>query len=191
MAHRFGFVIGLFVSVSLLSIVLFTSVLPIQSRTVSAETVDSEPPPPVSELGSETPPETSPAQPTSLPVQRTIYLQSRAFVPGETDIGAFEQLADAEPNRVHILLQLDFIPRQAAKAEFEARGVKLLAYVPDYAWIASVPATNPAAVLHMPGVTWAGELTLADKLAPAIVDNLWGSYNLAPDGTAVRRQDYG
>ncbi len=185
MAHRFVFLTRLFVSVSLLVTMLFTSVLPITSGNVSAQTVGSEPPPPVSELASEAPPEASAALPTSPPVQRTIYLQSRVFAPGEPEMQALTPLADAGPSRVHILLQLDFVPRQAAKAEFEARGVKLLAYLPDYAWIASVPAANPAAVLHIPGVTWAGELALADKLAPAIVDNLWGSHNLAPDGKAA------
>lgn len=80
---------------------------------------------------------------------------------------------------------MDFIPREAAKAALAARGIELLAYVPDYAWIASVPATNPAAALQLPGVTWAGELAANDKLAPAIVDAAWGSYNLTADGTAA------
>jgi len=113
-------------------------------RAVLAKVVADEAP---SAVSSETP--AAFAQTTS--VTHTIYLQSREFVPVEPDVQALQRLAVAGRDRVHVLLQLDFIPRQAAKAEFEARGVKLLAYVPDYAWIASVPAVSPAAVLQLPG----------------------------------------
>jgi hypothetical protein len=120
----------------------------------------------------------------------TIYLKSGDLTPGAPDPVALDQLARSDDRRsgsarVHILLQLDFIPREAAKAEYDKHGVKLLAYVPDYAWIASVPASNPAGVLNLPGVTWAGPLTVNDKLDPAIVAGQWLPGNLAPDGTAA------
>ncbi len=51
--------------------------------------------------------------------------------------------------------------------------VRLLKYVPDYAWIASVPAADPAAVLDLPGVVWAGGLTVEDKIDPAILAARW------------------
>lgn len=146
--------------------------------------ITSQLPPSESELPSSSA-EIPASLPAASPVSHTIQLQSRSFVPGAPDLPALLQLENTGRDRVHLLLQLDFIPREMAKAEFAARGVNLLAYVPDYAWIASVPATNPAAVLQLPGVTWAGVLTLADKVAPAIRDNLWGSYNLAPNGTAA------
>ena len=115
----------------------------------------------------------------------TIYLKSGDLTPGTPDVSALNQLARSDGGRVHILLQLDFIPRDLAKTEYEKSGVKLLAYVPDYAWIASVPAADPAAVLNLPGVTWAGPLTVNDKLDPAIVNGEWLLSNLAPDGTAA------
>jgi hypothetical protein len=86
---------------------------------------------------------------------------------------------------VHVLLQLDFIPRQAAKEALSAQGIELLAYVPDYAWIASVPAGDAAAALDAPGVVWLGALRAEDKLDPAIRAERWGPFNLAPDGTAA------
>jgi hypothetical protein len=89
------------------------------------------------------------------------------------------------PGRIHVLVQFDFIPRQAAKAAFEDMGVVLLDYVPDYAWIASVPAANPAVALDLPGAVWTGGLTVEDKLDPGIVADQWGSFNLASDGTAA------
>jgi len=183
MALRIRFLTRVLVSVCLITALLYTTILPV--RPVLAESGDAASPPPQSELAPEPSPQAPATQPTSPPVQRTIYLQSRTFIPGEPDVPALDQLAASGTDRIHVLLQLDFIPRQAARVDFEARGVKLLAYIPDYAWIASIPAANPAAVLAMTGVTWAGEFALADKLSPDIVNNLWGSHNLAPDGTAA------
>ena len=119
------------------------------------------------------------------PTTHTIHLKSGDVTPGAPDRLALNQLARSDGGRVHILLQLDFIPRDTAKAEYEKNGVKLLAYVPDYAWIASVPASDPAAVLNLPGITWAGPLTVNDKLDPAIVNQVWLPSNLAPDGTVA------
>jgi hypothetical protein len=126
-----------------------------------------------------------PIQPTAPAPVHTIQLKSGDLVPGTPDVAALNQLARSDGGRLHVLLQLDFIPRAAAKAEYERNGVKLLAYVPDYAWIASVPAANPAEILTLPGVTWVGPLTVNDKLDPAIVQGEWGAWNLAPDGTAA------
>lgn len=182
MLKKSAFVMRLLVSIGLLLATFSTSLFPVPSREVLAEVTANEPPPPESEL----PSDTAPAVPMAAsPVQHTIYLQSREFVPGEPDLRALQRLVIAGRDRVHVLLQLDFIPRQTAKAEFEARGIKLLAYVPDYAWIASMPATNPAAVLESPGMTWAGELSVDDKLDPAIRAGEWGPWNLAPEGIAA------
>ncbi len=119
------------------------------------------------------------------PLTPTIHLKSRDFQPAAPDRAALQASARADRDRVHILVQLDFIPREAAKAEYERRGLKLLAYVPDYAWIASTPAQAPDLPLSLPGVTWVGSLTVEDKLDPAISNREWGSYNLSADGTAA------
>jgi hypothetical protein len=127
------------------------------------------------------------------PAAHTIHLKSGDVTPGAPDRLALNQLARSDGGRVHILLQLDFIPRNPAKAEFEKDGIKLLAYVPDYAWITSVPASDPAAALDQAGVTWAGALSVNDKLDPMIRSGEWGSWNLTPAGiaavTVVMHQD--
>ena len=122
------------------------------------------------------------------PVTHTIHLKSRQFEPSPADVldaNGLQRLARPDRERIHVLVQLDFIPRQAAKDELAARGLRLLAYVPDYAWIASVAAAAAATAVDSPGVTWVGELTVDDKLAPAITADQWGEHNLAPDGTAA------
>ena len=60
-------------------------------------------------------------------VVHTIHLKSGDVAPGAPDLLALNPLARSEGGRVHVLLQLDFIPRAAAKAEYEKYGVKLLA----------------------------------------------------------------
>lgn len=125
---------------------------------------------------------TDPGPPASSPV---IHLKSRQIQPSPANALSPDAAAGLGQERIHVLLQLDYIPRQAAKDALRAQGIELLAYVPDYAWIASLPAADAAAALDLPGVTWIGELTVDDKLDPAIREGRWGDYNLAPDGTAA------
>lgn len=123
---------------------------------------------------------------TTLPAPaHTIYLKSREFQPVLPDVSALSQLAITDREKTHILVQLDFIPRDLAKNTLQAQDLNLLAYVPDYAWIAAVPAADPAQILNIPGVVWAGELTPADKLDPAIQANTWSAFNRSADGKTV------
>jgi hypothetical protein len=163
-------------------------------RTVTARSVDSpitQAPPPsrtsvsAAPSGNQQDPP-NPETPLDLPLtSHTIYLKSRQFQPGPADSAALQAWSERGPERVHLLVQLDYIPRQQAKAELLARGLNLLAYVPDYAWIASLPAQDAASALTWPGVTWVGELTVEDKLAPEIREARWSEFNLRPNGIAA------
>ena len=145
---------------------------------------DAQPPSP-EEASPPSGPEPEEPPPTAT-ITHTIHLKSREFIPQAPETSALQQPAhQAIGGRMHVLLQLDYIPRQAAKDALAARGIKLLAYVPDYAWIASVPTTDVPALLHTPGLTWLGRLTPQDKLAPAIQAQRWDSYNLSPNGIAA------
>ena len=116
---------------------------------------------------------------------RQIHLKSRDFAPSAAEALPLDSVAASDQARAHVLLQLDFIPRQAAKEALAGRGIELLAYVPDYAWIASIPVSDASAVLDGPGVVWLGPLTVEDKLAPSIRADRWAPFNLAPDETAA------
>ena len=112
-----------------------------------------------------------------------IHLKSRQFTPSALDQAEVLNLIASGGDRHHILVQLDFIPREEAKAAYKSSGLRLLAYVPDYAWIASAQTSDGSAILNLPGLTWAGAFTAEDKLDPAIQDEGWSSYNLTPDGS--------
>lgn len=118
-----------------------------------------------------------------------LRLKSRAFSPGRPAAAALKadlaSLAREDRTRIHLLVQLDFIPNPTARAEYEKAGLRLLAYVPDDGWIASAPAADPARIADLPGLTWAGALAADDKLAPDIRAGAWGSWSLAADGTAA------
>ncbi len=140
----------------------------------------------------ENPPPEAPASPAPELIEaagapaHTIYLKSRQFTPGDSELTALRQVASATAQaRMHVLLQLDFIPRQAAKDALAAEGIELLAYVPDYTWIASVPTARLTEAAAHPGVMWIGQLQTPDKLDPAIAKEQWGPYNLTPDGVAA------
>ena len=127
----------------------------------------------------------NPEVPSGDPALHPIHLKSREFTPTPDGSAALDRLGSPGQDRIHALLQLDFIPRQAARDALAEQGIELLAYVPDYTWIASVPVGDATTVLEAPGVTWIGSLTVDDKLAPAIRATQWASYNRAPDGTVA------
>jgi subtilisin-like proprotein convertase family protein len=101
---------------------------------------------------------------------------SRQFTPdqgiAEADRLALDGLAQqtdaAGRDRIHALVQLDFIPTEAEKNALARQGLVLLEYIPNYAWIAAVPVSNPAGVLSIPGVRWLGSLAAADKVDAAL-----------------------
>ncbi len=118
-------------------------------------------------------------------VTHPIYLRSRTIQP-EPDQASLEPLVPSGAERAHILVQLDFIPREAAKDELARQGLELLDYLPEYAWIAVVNAGVAPDLLNLPGVVWAGSLQVDDKLDEAIREDRWSSFNsLAEDRVAV------
>ncbi len=103
---------------------------------------------------------------TAIPQAETedyqIKLLAGAFTP-EPGISTQDRAALATKSaehgseRIHVLLQLTHIPDEAEKADWAARGVQLLEYVPNNAWIASAPANAVLKMIDTPGVRWLGD----------------------------------
>lgn len=99
-----------------------------------------------------------------------IHLKSREFTP-PAGLPAVErsllaaQSADAAGGRLHVLLQFDQHPDAAQRAQLARQGVRLLTYLPDYAWYASVPAGLVSSGKLPPGARWMGALRPDDRLA--------------------------
>jgi len=118
---------------------------------------------------------------------KTIFLRSGNVVPDEsTAAEAKEQLSksaltaakatksDAETTQQpsHIVLQLSYLPNDDQKNELSDNGIRLLDYIPDYAWVASVD--NTAVLDNYDTITFYSELDSANKLSPVIAQMLSG-----------------
>jgi photosystem II stability/assembly factor-like uncharacterized protein len=106
----------------------------------------------------------------------TIYLKSRTFTPAAgtepaLSAAAASLQAQSAGARMHVLLQFETHPDAAQRAQLESTGVSLLAYLPDHAWYASVPAGMAAAGNLPGGARWMGTIEPDDKLAPALRAN--------------------
>ncbi len=123
-----------------------------------------------------------------------IGLHSRRFTPApglsRSAAEAFSEqsrkLAKAGQSRLHALIQLNQIPTREERQRLERRGIRLLTYIPDRAWLASIPAARTNEVSADQNVRWLGNLQAADKLSAGIRENRLGhwSYDSA-SGQAV------
>ena len=112
-----------------------------------------------------------------------ILMISRQFTPAPgitaEDQAALEQLGhqavEGGRARIHALVQLDRIPTQADKDMLARRGLILLDYIPNYTWLAAIPADDPLGVTRLEGVRWVGNLAAADKqdASLSLADSPW------------------
>jgi hypothetical protein len=99
----------------------------------------------------------------------TIYLKSRYFTPHRgIDEETRAKLESTGNERVHVLLQLDYIPTIKQRNSLKAKGIRLLSYVPDRAWFASIPPKRVAEIARMPGIRAIAEILPDDKIAESI-----------------------
>ncbi len=114
-----------------------------------------------------------------------VILKSRQFVPAAgVSAGLRGRLVAAAPDRMHVLIQLDGIPTVERRAAFVEEGVKLLSYIPNRAWLASIPADRAAEVAQLAGVRAVCEILPQDKLAPSIRETGINACSTAADGRA-------
>jgi len=69
-----------------------------------------------------------------------ILLKSRHFTPGLGISDATKAKIELIPDRAHVLLQLEYIPTPEDRKKLESNGIKLLSYIPNKAWFASIPS---------------------------------------------------
>ncbi len=89
-------------------------------------------------------------------------------------------LAAAGEDRMHVLVQFKAIPDAAQQEALRRDGIDLGAYLPDNAWVASVPARQAADVLARSEVRWATAWGTSQKLHPRVVAGDFGSWTRDP-----------
>ncbi|MCG3150312.1 MAG: hypothetical protein PCFJNLEI_03795 [Verrucomicrobiae bacterium] len=96
---------------------------------------------------------------------KPIRLQSQELLPAGEIVANLDRLRAAKPNHaaLHVIVQFDAVPTPAQRQQLEAQGVRLLHYLPDNAFFASVDGRTPAAQLHGK-FRWLGGVEIADKM---------------------------
>ena len=79
-----------------------------------------------------------------------------------------ERLQTSTRARIHAIIQLNTFPDDSEIALLEEAGVELLTYIPDRAWLASIPADITAIQAILPQVRWCGDISRNDKISPGI-----------------------
>ena len=97
-----------------------------------------------------------------------ILLKSRRFVPAEGISDAAKAKIESVPGRAHVLIQLESIPTNRRRKMLESRGVKLLSYIPENAWFASIPSDKAGEIAAFTTVRAITEILPEDKLSPHI-----------------------
>src|SRR5438132_9002916 len=129
---------------------------------------------------------TGEAAPASQATAYRILLRSRQFVPERgIENSAYSRLQTATGAH-HVLLQLDTIPSDADKQALAASGVRLLRYLPDHAWFASVDSMAGSRLSGIAALRWLGEIQPADKLAATLANNQPLSYAVNGGFVALR-----
>lgn len=118
-------------------------------------------------------------------VENKILLKSRKFIPEEGISETVKNKIIARvPKKTHVLLQFDNIPSKQEKEKLEKEGIKLLSYIPNKAWFASVESDFPDKLVEFPNIRSAIEIIKEDKLSKAVknknyVKNGDGTINLS------------
>lgn len=118
-----------------------------------------------------------------------IRLLAGPMTPGATlsvrDLSAVEAraaaLAAEGQERIHVLLQLRRIPDAAQRLELWRQGIDLGAYVPERAWIASLPVTGVTGILRRAEVPWATPWDRELKLHPRVAARDFAPWTRDPE----------
>jgi hypothetical protein len=114
----------------------------------------------------------------------TIFVSSRQFGPSPGISPSAEANITSSPlERVHVLVQLYHIPNATERHALENAGVNLLTYVHNYAWFASIPRDNLAAVMNLNLVRWVGVILSEDKISLIIRESRIPPEAINADGT--------
>jgi len=98
-----------------------------------------------------------------------VLLKSRRFVPEPGISTVAKEKIEAVPEKAHVLIQLKEIPTIKRRNELESKGIKLLSYVPNKAWFASIPSDKAGEIAVLSNVRAVNEIMPEDKICPHII----------------------
>lgn len=115
---------------------------------------------------------------------RPIRLQSETFAgagdPRTHLAAAAARHPDAE--RMHMLVQLAGPASTEDRDRLEQAGIRLLDYLPEQAWFASVARRADVSAATAAGLRWLGPIYAEDRLSPTLAAGTPGRWARSPDG---------
>ncbi len=113
-----------------------------------------------------------------------VLLKSRRFVPkaGLGELASAREVTDA--SRIHVILQLDAVPTPERKAALAQAQVALLSYVPNLAWLVSLPLSEAERVAALTGVRALAKIEPEDKIDPSLRERGVNAYSKVGAGQA-------
>jgi len=111
---------------------------------------------------------TIPANSLSADDNNQILLKSRHFTPERGITSAAKSKIEAIPGKAHVLIQLENKPTIDDINQLESKGIKLLSYIPDKSWVASIPSDKTTEIAALSNVRSISEIMPEDKISPHI-----------------------
>ena len=104
-----------------------------------------------------------------------ILLKSREFVPTKAHFATLT--ADHGSGKKHIIIQFQENPTEEEKIELEKQGIKLLSYIPNHAWLATVTKIPQAE-----NIVGTANLNAEDKLSSSLKAKNYGPWAITDEG---------
>lgn len=115
-----------------------------------------------------------------------VYFKSGTILPPADTYQLPQSVTQAaDRDRVHIFLQMENYLHAGDRAALRSQGIELLAYLPDRAYAASVPANLDVMELAGLGVRHLSPMLVDYKLHPRVVNQEFGSWSVYQNGTRV------
>jgi hypothetical protein len=121
---------------------------------------------------------------STISASNEILLKSRRFTPATGISDAVKAKIEVTPGRAHVLIQLERIPTLKEKSELEAEGVKLLSYIPNKAWFASIPSDKADRIATFSSVRAIAQILPEDKIDHSIKEKGVNNYSTNEKGEA-------
>ncbi len=122
----------------------------------------------------------------SSPIEREfeIFLESRNFVPSKGIDNITKEKIKISSDKIHIIIQLYQIPNEEEKQELENKGIKLLSYIPNRAWFASIYTNKIDEISELPDIRAISGILPDDKISSSIRTNGLNNYSISEKGEA-------
>ncbi|HON91125.1 MAG TPA: S8 family serine peptidase [Sedimentisphaerales bacterium] len=97
-----------------------------------------------------------------------VTARGEAFVPSRRCASSFRDSSPAASDWMHVRIQLEGTPTVEWRAAMIPRGLRLLSYVSEHTWLASIPADATTRISQLPGVRAVHAIRPGDKFASCV-----------------------